>query len=384
MGKRLVVCCDGTWNEPDQNHRGVAAPTNVAKLALGLHVEEAGAQRLFYEPGVGTSPDERIIGGAFGYGLSSNICDCYRWLALNYEPGDQLYLFGFSRGAYTARSLAGLIRNCGILRAPEVARADQAYAFYRDRTSQTHPSSLASQLFRKMYSHDVDDIDFIGVWDTVGALGIPTDLPLWKQVSAAWHGWEQLWGFHDTELSSHVRYAYHALAIDETRAPFKPTLWTHTDPTVEQTVEQVWFAGVHTEVGGGSADTGLSDIALIWMVEKARACGLEFTPGLLDPGGGDGAGLSVRPNYAGPLIDSRRGLYEAWHAYHRLEKLPPDSAPAQSIASSAVRRRDDQIAEYSPKGLDDYLARWPVMHVVENAPQGGGSEPLAHPVPTGR
>jgi uncharacterized protein (DUF2235 family) len=341
----------------------------VAKLALGIKVDEHGEQRLFYEPGVGTAPDERIIGGAFGYGLSSNIRDCYRWLALNYEPGDQLYLFGFSRGAYTARSLAGLIRNCGILEANNVDRVEEAYAFYRDRTSQTHPDAVASQIFRKMYSHGDQDIYFIGVWDTVGALGIPTDIPLWKEISATWKGWEQLWGFHDTELSSHIHNAYHALAIDEIREPFKPTLWTHTDPNANQTVEQVWFAGVHTEVGGGSANTALSDIALVWMVDKAKACGLQFIQGLLEPGGGDGVGGTVDPDYAGPLVDSRRGFYEAWHAYHRLEELPPDYAPAQGISSSAKRRHDDRTAGYSPKGLDRYIARWPVMQVTEDGPR---------------
>jgi uncharacterized protein (DUF2235 family) len=379
MTKRLVVCCDGTWNVPDQDRRGVAAPTNVAKLALGLHVEEDGDQRLFYEPGVGASPDERIIGGAFGYGLSRNICDCYRWLALTYKPGDLLYLFGFSRGAYTARSLCGLIRNCGILQPKHVDRVGQAYALYRDRTSHTHPSAVASQIFRKTYAHGDEDIYFIGVWDTVGALGIPTDLPLWKQISKTWRGWEQLWGFHDTELSSHVRYAYHALAIDETREPFKPTLWTHIDPTADQTVEQVWFAGVHTEVGGGSANTSLSDIALVWMVDRATACGLELSPGLLEPGSDDGVGQTVAPNYAAPIVDSRRGFYEAWHTYHRLKKLPPDGAPAQGIASSAKRRYDEQIAGYAPKGLDRYLARWPVVQAIEEEP-GASPKPASHPV----
>ena len=183
MPKQLVVCCDGTWDVPDQLDGGIAAPTNVAKLALGIATDEASGQLLYYEPGVGTTPDERIVGGAFGYGLSNNIRNCYRFLAQSYDPGDRLFLFGFSRGAYTARSLGGLIRNCGILRSEHVDQVDDAFAFYRDRTSHTHPSSLASQIFRRMYSYPDDDIHFIGVWDTVGALGIPTELPLWKEIS---------------------------------------------------------------------------------------------------------------------------------------------------------------------------------------------------------
>ena len=106
-------------------------------------------QQLFYEPGVGIAAGERLVGGAFGYGLSANIRNSYRFLVERYEPGDRLFLFGFSRGAYTARSLGGLIRNCGILRRDNVERVDEAFGFYRDRTSQTHPSALASKIFRR-------------------------------------------------------------------------------------------------------------------------------------------------------------------------------------------------------------------------------------------
>jgi uncharacterized protein (DUF2235 family) len=144
MAKNLVVCCDGTWNDPDELRDHVAKPTNVAKLALALvsDVDKSAGERsqlMHYEPGVGTTADERLIGGAFGYGLSRNIRDGYRFLAQNYAPGDRIFLFGFSRGAYTARSLAGLIHNCGVLRADCIDQVDAAFAFYRDRTNQTHP-----------------------------------------------------------------------------------------------------------------------------------------------------------------------------------------------------------------------------------------------------
>ena len=369
MAKRLVVCCDGTWDVPDNLHHGVAAPTNVAKLALGVATGEASGQELFYEAGVGTTPDERILGGAFGYGLSRNVRSCYRFLAQKYEPpDDELFLFGFSRGAYTARSLAGLIRNCGILKQEHVDQVDEAFAFYRDRTSQTHPSALASQIFRKMYSHPQDDIHFIGVWDTVGALGIPAELPGWEWLSHHLHGWEQEWGFHDTRLSSHVRYAYQALAIDEEREPFRPTLWDQ-DPTAQgQTLEQVWFAGVHTEVGGGAADPSLSDIPLLWMAEKARDCGLVFEPGQLVPGGGNGAGAAVAPNYAVRIVDSRKGIYEALRPYHRLTHADAAAAPGQAFASSARRRFTERVLEYSPRGFDEYVAAHPAVAPVAEQP----------------
>jgi uncharacterized protein (DUF2235 family) len=360
MPRRLVVCCDGTWNLPDELHGGGAAPTNVAKIALGF-TSDGGNQILFYEPGVGTTPDERILGGAFGYGLSRNVRNCYRFLAQSYEPGNQLYLFGFSRGAYTARSLAGLIRNCGILRDKHVDQVDDAFMFYRDRTSQTHPSALGSQIFRRMYSHDEDDIHFIGVWDTVGALGIPADLPGWEWVSKHVDGWEQLWGFHDTRLSSHVHFAYQALAIDEQREPFQPTLWYQDDAPAGQTLEQVWFAGVHTEVGGGSRDASLSDIALLWMIQKAQDCGLVFESKQSQAGA---------PNYAAPILDSRRGIYEALRPYHRLTHEDVVEAPGQSITSSASRRFTERIDNYAPPGLAEYLRAKPTAQVVEGPLNG--------------
>jgi uncharacterized protein (DUF2235 family) len=368
MPKRLIICCDGTWNEPDERRAGVAAPTNVAKLALGVLTGEGSGQLLYYEPGVGTNPDERVLGGAFGYGLSRNVGNCYRFLAENFESGDQLYLFGFSRGAYTARSLAGLIRNCGILRKAHVDQVDEAFAFYRDRTSQTHPCAVASQIFREMYSHEDDEINFIGVWDTVGALGIPTELPGWDWLSKRITGWEELWGFHDTQLSSHVKFAYHALAIDETREPFKPTMWTQDDAADRQTLEQVWFAGVHTEVGGGSRDTSLSDIALLWMVQKATECGLVVKPGQLEPGAADGAGGRIAPNYAGSIVDSRHGFWKELHPYHRLTQELVRAAPAQSVASSAVRRFRERTERYSPPGLGNSLDVPHVTSAIEEPP----------------
>lgn len=365
MPKCVVVCCDGTWNTPDELRDGAAEPTNVAKLALAVRTGGGSDQVLFYEPGVGTTPDDRVLGGAFGYGLSDNIRNAYRFLATCYEPGDALYLFGFSRGAYTARSLAGLIRNCGLLRREHSDQVNSAFAFYRDRTSHTHPRSIASQLFRRMYAYDDDKIHFIGVWDTVGALGIPNQLPGWEQLAGVFGGWEQLWGFHDTTLSSHVRHAFHALAIDEQRAAFTPTLWTQDPRAAGQTLEQVWFAGVHSEVGGGSASPALSDIALMWMIERAQECGLAFDLSRLESPSPDGIGAAVAPDWAANIVDSRRGLWAAIHAYHRLRELPVGDAPGQAMASSAIRRADEHAERYAPPGFDTYRSALGVTPVPE-------------------
>jgi uncharacterized protein (DUF2235 family) len=375
MGKNLVVCCDGTWNDPDELRDHIAEPTNVAKLALALvsdveKQEGEQAQLMHYEPGVGTSPDERLIGGAFGYGLSHNIRNGYRFLAQNYTPGDRVFLFGFSRGAYTARSLAGLIHNCGILRAECVDQADAAFAFYRDRTNQTHPKTIASHIFRDMYSYADSKVFFIGVWDTVGALGIPEQIPGWEELSKVFTGWEKLWGFHDTELSPEVEFAYHALAIDEERPPYEPTLWTQADTADGQTLEQVWFSGVHSEIGGGTSDSALSDIPFLWMVDKARTPG-PGTPGVLFKSGQPTAGspaLGVKPpapNYAAAIVQSRRGPWQLLHPYHRLHEASVRSAPHQWISSSAARRFADQVGGYSPPGLKDYLAGGQVMPAQE-------------------
>src|SRR3954454_17620 len=146
--KRLVVCCDGTWNRPDQTKQGVAAPTNVAKISLALAEEDdaGNPQVLPYEAGVGTRRGERLVGGVFGVGLSRNVQDCYRFLVESYEPGDKLYFFGFSRGAYTARSTVGFVRNSGILRREHIHHIDDAYGLYRSRASRTHPRGIEARI----------------------------------------------------------------------------------------------------------------------------------------------------------------------------------------------------------------------------------------------
>jgi uncharacterized protein (DUF2235 family) len=367
MGKRLVVCCDGTWNRPDQIHNGVAAPTNVAKLALAVAREDGqgSAQLVHYQPGVGTRRWERLRGGAFGLGLSRNVRECYRFLVDCYEPGDELYFFGFSRGAFTARSTVGMVRNCGILRREHDDRVGEAYRLYRGREERTKPDGMEAQLFRRMYAHPEAGIHFVGVWDTVGALGIPVDgvrLPLVK-----------LWSFHDTRLSRYVRFAYHALAIDERRGPFKPTLWEQHEEAKGQTLEQVWFTGVHCDVGGGYSEPALAEIPLLWMVGRARAAGLAFVPDrLVKPDDGldedlRHLGVQVAPDALGRMHESLKGFYRLFR--RRPRRITGDGA---SVGSSAIRRRD-QTGGYDPPELAKYLAAGGRQTPVED-----GSQPGAH------
>jgi uncharacterized protein (DUF2235 family) len=363
--RRLVVCCDGTWNRPDQVNGGVVSPTNVTKLALGIAQQDrAGTpQILYYHRGVGADRLERVRGGAFGLGLSRHVRDCYRFLVENYEPGDELYVFGFSRGAFTARSTVGLVRNAGILRAEHVARVDDAYRLYRHRDDLRHPNGIESRIFRRMYSHDKVPVHFVGVWDTVGALGIPG----WRGPLA-----NRLWGFHDTTLGGHVRFAYQALAIDEERGLFEPTLWEQQPDAIGQTLRQVWFAGVHSDVGGGYPDPSLAEIPLVWMTQRARHCGLAFKPEYLqtasgspDPELGTPAvqtapdpelrtlAVRIAPDPLGTLHNSRRRLFRLLPSRRRTLEDAPYLESA--VASSAIQRLREKPS-YAPSNLEEYMA----------------------------
>ena len=332
MSKRLVVCCDGTWNTPDQQ-----CPTNVTKLALAIAAQDRDGkeQRTFYHRGVGTNRWERIRGGAFGIGLSRDVREVYRFLVLNYDPGDELFFFGFSRGAFTARSAAGFVRNAGILRREHADRVDEAYELYRDKGNAKKPRGVEATLFRRSYSHQTR-IRFIGVWDTVGALGVPLDGLRLVNV------FNRRFQFHDTELSSTVDAAFQALAIDERRGPFKPTIWKkQPDAPDAQQVEQVWFAGVHSDIGGGYPDNGLSDLSLTWMFDRARSCGLVLKPE-----------IPVAPDPLGQLNDSLTGVYRFIPRHDR--RLGVTDRTVEFAASSAVDRHK-QVKSYAPAGLVTYL-----------------------------
>jgi uncharacterized protein (DUF2235 family) len=348
--KRLVVCSDGTWNSRDAADEDGRDLTNVARLANAIAERgtDGAAQEVYYHPGVGTGWWwDRVTGGAFGAGLSRNVQACYRWLVDRYEPGDQLYLFGFSRGAYTARSLVGFIRNCGVLRREHKARIDQAYAFYRDRAPEKHPRSALAARFRAQYAHPGQvSIKCVGVWDTVGSLGVPTSGPV---------GWltRRRYGFHDVTLSSWVEHAFHALAIDERRKPFAPSLWQVSDaerkkPDFKQRIEQVWFPGVHSNVGGGYPDARLSDLTLAWMLGKVGDCGLALKPNAKE---------SLRGDCCGTLYDSMTWFYRAFGRLTRIINMKRVDAAGhpthtfESVDKSAFDRRRRFEPKYDPENL---------------------------------
>jgi uncharacterized protein (DUF2235 family) len=263
MSKRIVLCTDGTWDD-------TANDTNVYKVSKALTI--AADQVGFYDDGVGADrlPIEKVVGGAFGTGLFQKVKDGYTQVAQLYEQDDPIFIFGFSRGAYTARSIAGMIAVCGLpTKDFDGKMVEAAFQAYRNKLQRP---ALLAQLNQNYNLYDAK-ITMVGVWDTVGSLGIPA---IFGGVDPA------LYGFLDTGLHPDVLNAYHAIAIDERRIEFPPTLWT-SQPAAGQKIEQIWFTGVHSDVGGGYGDdpstgTALSDITLSWMMSKAWALGLETDP----------------------------------------------------------------------------------------------------------
>ncbi|SEF37455.1 Uncharacterized protein, PA2063/DUF2235 family [Amycolatopsis pretoriensis] len=316
--RHLVVCCDGTWNTPDQQQQGRPAPTNVARLHHT--VAERGNQLRYYHPGVGTGPGllDHLEGGLVGKGLSENIKSAYGWLARTYEPGDAIHLFGFSRGAFTVRSLSGMLKRCGLPAALKTAGSTEFWA-------------EVDRLFTDVYRAESGEaakavpIEFLGVWDTVGSLGIPDWLgPLKLVEDHVGH----LPRFHDTKLGDHVVHARQALAIDEMRGPFMPTLWSNVDK--ERDVEQVWFPGDHCDVGGGHDRTGLSDAALRWMIDECRAA----VPDLVFD---DAMYHQIAPDAQDVLHNSLHSVYTVLCPAPRAFPFITKDSPA--IAASTVDRQ---------------------------------------------
>ncbi|HLA21127.1 MAG TPA: DUF2235 domain-containing protein [Pseudolabrys sp.] len=330
----IVVCSDGTWNTPDDLDAGVAAPTNVVKIYNALSpTDKAGdEQKKYYHPGVGTDGGwwNKVAGGGAGDGLDQHIKGAYHWLARNYRPKDKIFLFGFSRGAFTVRSLGGMIARCGLLDlsadtlTPDKIwdAVDLAFDCYRKRAV---TPTLAKMAFHnrtgKVPPGGTTDIHFIGVWDTVGALGIPDDMALLNLLDNP-----KRHSFHDAALSKSVKHGRHAVAMDERRATFTPTFWTNVDG---RDVKQIWFPGVHSDVGGGYGRVGLSDGALAWMIDEATTTGLEFRPGAI---------AQIVPDVLGMLHDSVTSVFKALKTNPRCVPNVADPAFAGRFHSSAIDR----------------------------------------------
>ena len=331
--KRIVILCDGTWNRSEVEH-----PTNVVRLARALRsvADDGVVQVPIYLAGVGTGQGvtrlarwtDRVLGGAFGWGLMDNVVAAYRHLVFLYEPGDEIFVFGFSRGAFTARSLVGFLRSTGIVDRDRMHLLPEAVARYCTRRDpRTHPNSAQSHEFRARLSLRVVTgqseadwrliegmpeaerlrVAYLGVWDTVGALGVPRHLALARVLTG------ESYGFHDTELSSLVARARHAIALDETRPAFEPARWSNLDRLngdrrgEDAPYQERFFAGDHGSVGGGGDILDLSSIALDWVADGARTAGLGLDPEEL-------ARIRKAQNPYGPLhnFSTPRGGFGEW------------------------------------------------------------------------
>jgi len=301
-------------------------------------------QVVLYTYGVGTGGGlDTFTGGAFGRGMEQNVRSMYRFLVHNYEPGDEIYLFGFSRGAFTVRTLAGFINRVGLLQKDDEYYTAELYALYESGTAKGAPEW--QHVFRNIKeSRPAPPILFIGVWDTVGALGAPGLLgQLFNRGK---------YEYHDVGLNASIQNAFHALAVDEQRKPFAPALWTKPVGWNGR-LEQVWFAGVHSNVGGSYSPDGLANEALHWMVEKAEELGLEF----------DNAYLAhYRPCFNSTLNDSMTLMYRIMGPTTREIAPRPDSN--YTIHQSAVDRMNSVELAYQPPNLTAYLAKNPGASVV--------------------
>lgn len=333
--KRIISCSDGTWNTPDEKDANVVSPTNVYEFyQLLAEADNTGTQQIaFYDEGVGTGDwYDKITGGIIGAGINQNIIDAYTFIVSHYQPGDEIFLTGFSRGAYTARSVAGFIYNCGLLKQPTPELIQQAFDLYRRRDDKSHPWAEESIQFKEQHCYPLLPIRFVGVWDTVGALGIPGKL--FNIVNKDLLHCQ----FHDVQLCSLIQNAYHAVAVDEHRVAFEPTLWSQTESSIAagQQMEQKWFPGVHSDVGGSYKEHGLSDGALLWMIEKAKSLGLAFK---------DYSQLKPNPNDV--MHNSMTALYELQGSINR--KIGNGQLYNESIARSTVDRWKANTNEYQQK-----------------------------------
>ncbi len=270
MNRKIILCNDGTWNSPDDEDRGKRRPTNISKISRAISPMDSDgtSQIVYYDEGVGTEFGQKLIGGITGAGLSNNVLQAYRFLAHNYVVGDEIYLFGFSRGAYTSRSISGLINRVGLIHKDDIFYLPELYEFYKSGAEEPVINAFFQD---KNIQRSNPRIKMIGVFDTVGALGVP-----FGGINKLLSGLDLIeFQFHDVNLSPNVDYAYHALGIDERRVPFEPSLWVKK-PNSTKEMEQRWFVGVHSNIGGGYNPDGLANIALKYIVNKAKGLGLQF------------------------------------------------------------------------------------------------------------
>ncbi|KAI0871473.1 hypothetical protein GGS24DRAFT_58553 [Hypoxylon argillaceum] len=316
--KRIIICCDGTWQNSDNGYvksnrnkpvSRLQIPSNVTRISKCFRrtCSDGVFQIIYYQSGVGSRSGvlDRLFGGAFGIGISENIREAYAFLCANYVDGDKIVLLGFSRGAFTARSIGGMVSDLGLLNRNGM---DYFFPIFKDMQNWTNEhyddpfptipftnkpkGEGAAAIYRERlienYTRVKEDkgqggliqVLAIGVWDTVGSLGIP-DVEFLSRlgIKRCTHEYQ----FYNTHLSTKIQHGFHALALDETRGPFTPTLWERRLQEQDTSdLRQVWFPGSHANIGGGWPDQGVADTTLAWMMDQLSSVGCEFLPDALE------------------------------------------------------------------------------------------------------
>jgi uncharacterized protein (DUF2235 family) len=362
MAKNLVICCDGTNNQFDGHHTNVLRTYQVARRYAG--------QLTYYDPGVGTMPEPwhtrrfqkrlaMLRGLATGAGFFENIADGYRFLMANYEPGDKVFLFGFSRGAYTARAVAALLHSIGLLHPGTENLLRYAQQYWRKDFGRSSPGGRICDEFKATLARQCP-VHFIGVWDTVGSVGYINHFHK----------------FPHTAKNPEVSHVRHAVSIDERRSTFRQNLM---EPIFEgQDVKNVWFAGVHSDVGGGYCpdESGLAKITFEWMMREAGQCGLDidqvsYLRELSEGSGPDPAGrlhVSLKGGWwMGEVLPMKRYSWEKkkwrWHwlkgGFNQERRVQRNADKPFVLLHQSVLDRRNRCPDYRPKNLpaDDQSIR---------------------------
>ncbi|MGH1427865.1 MAG: DUF2235 domain-containing protein [Arenicella sp.] len=368
MSKNIIICSDGTGNSG-----GLGSVTNVWRIFEAVKRDDENQNQIaFYDDGVGTESFKplRLLGGAFGLGLARNVRQLYAEICGAYEPGDRIYYFGFSRGAFTVRTLLGWIMKAGLIDPSHCADRSEldrlvkiSYKALRTefktipQKKMTPDNSLAlagyqKQLHGKLFNLDSEQqaslAHFIGVWDTVDAVGFPVDI-----VASFWNNWIHQFKFPDHLLNEKVRNAYHALAIDDERRTFHPQPWDELNVKETQNLHQVWFSGMHANVGGGYPQDGMAMVSLVWIMNAAIEAGVKFTAGLETL-------YRDRANKMEKMYDSRSGLGVYYRfAPRNLEKLRNKYNLRELYLHPSVVERIKQAPQgYTPRHVPKQFKVW--------------------------
>ncbi|WP_108818571.1 DUF2235 domain-containing protein [Pseudovibrio sp. Alg231-02] len=348
MSKNIVVLSDGTGQEG-----GVTADSNIYRL-FKMAENRTKDQIIFYDRGLGTSGSgglvSRKLGSLTGFGIQKNILECYRFIFDNFEAGDKIYLFGFSRGAATVRSLSGFLHLFGILPKSRPELIQHAYEIYKIKDNKKRETQAKE--FRQKHHNMWCTVEFLGVWDTVPALGAPIKALSYLLNVVPWFRHN----FHDFTLSASVNNAYHAVAIDDERKAFHPRLWKG-QARQDQKMRQVWFSGMHSDVGGGYDDSTLARVSLDWMHHYATQCGFLTYDGVAFEK------KEVQSNPLGQMHNSRRKWWERLFYIRKERSLPKDIRDIE--LHSSVIKRHKELKNYNPWILQ---SSYTVTNEKEEAP----------------